>query len=81
MPVTVAGAVIDFHNFPFLRYNFFKLKPPSVLSITFVNWIMIGYSNRGSVAQRLEQRTHNPLVAGSNPARPMLRSGGDSSAG
>ncbi len=24
----------------------------------------------GVVAQRLEQRTHNPLVAGSNPSRP-----------
>jgi hypothetical protein len=26
----------------------------------------------GLVAQRLEQRTHNPLVAGSNPARPTI---------
>lgn len=25
---------------------------------------------RGPVAQRSERRTHNPLVAGSNPARP-----------
>ena len=24
----------------------------------------------GTLAQRLEQRTHNPLVAGSNPASP-----------
>src|SRR3954464_4372196 len=27
---------------------------------------------RGSVAQRLEQGTHNPLVQGSNPCAPMM---------
>ena len=27
---------------------------------------------RGPIAQRLEQRTHNPLVAGSNPAGPTI---------
>ena len=27
---------------------------------------------KGAIAQRLEQRTHNPLVAGSNPACPIL---------
>ena len=29
------------------------------------------YTPRGAVAQRLEQGTHNPLVAGSNPAGPI----------
>ena len=29
---------------------------------------------RGPVAQRLEQGTHNPLVPGSNPGGPNLRS-------
>src|SRR5476649_238210 len=28
---------------------------------------------RGSLAQLVEQRTFNPLVAGSNPARPTIR--------
>ena len=28
---------------------------------------------RGSVAQRLEQGTHNPLVLGSNPSAPILK--------
>ena len=28
---------------------------------------------RGSLAQSVEQRTFNPLVAGSNPARPTNR--------
>src|SRR5690606_37629786 len=34
---------------------------------------------RGPLAQRLEQRTHNPLVAGSNPAGPTnkIRSRGE----
>jgi hypothetical protein len=27
---------------------------------------------KGPIAQRLEQGTHNPLVAGSNPAGPIL---------
>jgi hypothetical protein len=30
-----------------------------------------GERNDGTVAQRLEQGTHNPLVAGSNPAGPI----------
>ncbi len=31
------------------------------------------YTPRGAVAQRLEQGTHNPLVAGSNPAGPSTK--------
>jgi hypothetical protein len=30
----------------------------------------IQFSRRGTLAQLVEQRTFNPLVAGSNPARP-----------
>jgi hypothetical protein len=30
----------------------------------------------GSVAQRLEQGTHNPLVLGSNPSAPIVLPGG-----
>jgi hypothetical protein len=33
------------------------------------------FRSRGPVAQRSEQRTHNPSVAGSNPARPITRPG------
>ena len=29
-------------------------------------------NKQGPVAQRLEQWTHNPLVAGSNPAGPTI---------
>ena len=31
------------------------------------------YTSCGAVAQRLEQGTHNPLVAGSNPAGPSTK--------
>ena len=31
------------------------------------------YTLRGAVAQRLEQRTHNPLVVGSNPTGPIAK--------
>ena len=31
------------------------------------------YTPCGAVAQRLEQGTHNPLVAGSNPAGPIAK--------
>src|SRR6185312_4222589 len=33
------------------------------------------YRNQGSVAQRLEQGTHNPLVLGSNPSASSARIG------
>jgi hypothetical protein len=34
---------------------------------------LVERSNVGSLAQLVEQRTFNPLVAGSNPARPTKR--------
>ncbi len=37
--------------------------------------IDISAEKQGPVAQRLEQGTHNPLVAGSNPAGPTMFSG------
>lgn len=30
------------------------------------------HQKNGAVAQRLEQRTHNPLVVGSNPTGPTI---------
>lgn len=34
----------------------------------------LSFQKKGSVAQRLEQGTHNPLVVGSIPTRPTIQS-------
>ncbi len=34
--------------------------------------LFAGVKHRGTLAQLVEQRTFNPLVAGSNPARPTI---------
>ncbi len=41
---------------------------------TRASWVSFGLPSHGPVAQRLEQGTHNPLVAGSNPAGPTISS-------
>ncbi len=47
----------------FLGLQIFHLILPNQYKITTLCYV-------GPVAQRLEQRTHNPLVLGSNPSGP-----------